>query len=88
MGGLKVKGATHLALAHSGSIATARVASERAPDGFFMARHAAARLLHPRASPGAIDIPLRANGSRVMLVDTKMGRRNKPRRRRASYYLE
>ena len=59
MGGLKVNGGTHLALAHSGSIATARVASERAPDGFFMARHAAARLLHPRASPGAIDIPLR-----------------------------
>ena len=47
----------YLALAHSGSIATARVASERAPDGFFMARHAADRLLHPRASPGAIDIP-------------------------------
>ena len=60
----------YLALAHSGSIATARVASDRAPDGFFMARHAADRLLHPRASPGAIDIPLReGHGSSVCRVD-------------------
>ena len=57
-------------MAHSGSIATARVVSDRAPDGFFMARHAADRLLHPRASPGAIDIPLReGHGSLVCRVD-------------------
>jgi hypothetical protein len=49
---------THLALAHSGSICTARSASESAPDGLFILRHTAARLHQPRASPGATDIPL------------------------------
>ena len=49
---------THLALAHSGSICTARSASESAPDGLFILRHTAARLHQPRASPGAADIPL------------------------------